>query len=148
MPQNGEWWDDCCQVGEGSMSIGWRLTPIPHPFGTAASHPMPCVWPLPLLWLWAPRDPREALTGAAGPWRKPWVHKAPGLMGRRCLHPGTGCCKAITASWRLQRGRSSLSLTFWGVQGPSFCFPKSRHRRVHRGNAQKGSETLRRGLKA
>lgn len=27
------------EMGEGGTSTGWRLTPVPHPFGTAALHP-------------------------------------------------------------------------------------------------------------
>lgn len=42
------------EMVEGSTSTGWRLAPTPHPCGTASSHPMDHVWPLPLLRLWAP----------------------------------------------------------------------------------------------
>lgn len=42
------------EMGEVGTSAGWRVAPIPHPFGTAASHPTDRVWPLPLLRLQAP----------------------------------------------------------------------------------------------
>lgn len=134
------------EMSKGGTSTAWRLKPVPHPSGTAASHPTDHVWPLPLLQLWAPRDPREVLTSTAEPWPKARVHKASGVLGRRRLQPAAGCCKGTAGSLRLQRGRSSPLLTCWRLWATSSCFPKSRYRRAHRGGAQKGADTLRRGV--